>query len=74
MDFPIKNDSDHELELGLEPEGDSIPLAPGDRCVLRFIDATDLAALDLDVEYRGRFISVSAMASKEVFVNGKQVR
>ena len=75
MYLPIKNDSDHEIQIGLEPEGDSIQLSPGDKLVIRFlVEEGDAEVGDLDIEYRVRFISVASMTSKEVFLNGVQIR
>lgn len=74
MDLPFRNNSDHEIQLGLEPEGDSIPLGPGDRCIVRLTEADDLVSLELDFEYCGDLFSITAMSSKVVFLNGEQIR
>lgn len=75
MDLPIFNDSAHDLQLGLEPEGDCITLSPGDRCVIRFIAEPGVFGIvDLDITYRDRDISVCGMVPKEVFLDGKKIR
>lgn len=59
MDLPIKNESDHKIELLLEPEGDSSEMMPGDRCLIRLAHVSDPVSLDLHIEYQGQAISVS---------------
>ena len=72
---PVRNDTDREILIGLEPEGDTIPLAPGETCLIQTAeDAADWDALDFHIEYSEGLVSISLMCEKLVFVNGRRVR
>ena len=73
--IPVRNTSDAEVLVGLEPEGDTLPLMPGETCTIEAItEIQDLARLDFQIEYSNGLISVCLMCTKTAFVDGRKVR
>lgn len=68
----VYNRTEALLTVSLEPEGDCIELEPGKKCEIRLSehDATD----ELEIEHGNGVIAVHFAATKEVFVDGQQVR
>jgi hypothetical protein len=64
MEISIVNKTKKEMFLGLEPEGDAIPLAPGQILVIKANGArSDLVEVDIEEEV----LSICVMCEKEVW-------
>jgi hypothetical protein len=73
MMVPIVNRTRNEVLLGFEPEGDTLPLAPGQQVIVKTNDKDDNAAqLELDIE-EGLFV-ISMMCKKEVWCGDVRLR
>jgi hypothetical protein len=66
MMIPIVNRTDKEVVLGLEPEGDNLPLAPGKTVIVKAVGpGADNPQLEIDIE--AGLLSISMMCRKEVW-------
>ena len=73
MMVPILNKSDKEVLLELEPEGDTLPLAPGRTVVVKAIGrGSETPQLELDVGEG--FLAISMMCQKEVWCGDVRLR
>jgi hypothetical protein len=71
--IPVFNRGPAELEIGLEPEGDCIPLEVGGSLEIRYaIEGQNEPTVELEME--GQLLSIHCMATKEVWRNGQRVR
>jgi hypothetical protein len=73
MQVPIVNNTNREVLLGLEPEGDTLPLGPGQKVVIK---ATGRGADDpqLEIDIDDDLFTISMMCSKEVWSDGVRIR
>lgn len=73
MRVPIANCSQREILLGLEPEGDTIPLAPGQTVVVIAVGrGSDAPQLEFDID--DDLVSISMMCRKEVWCGSVRLR
>ena|SRR5687768_14638824 len=73
MEIPIVNRTEHEIMLGLEPEGDTIPLAPGQTVIVKTVGTgSEAPGIELDIEEG--LVSISIMCEKEVWSGGMRLR
>jgi hypothetical protein len=73
LKLPIANRTDHEILLGLEPEGDTIPLAPGQVVVVKATGpGSEAPSLEIDIE--DGLVSISMMCDKEVWLGDTRLR
>ena len=73
MEIPIVNKTERELLLGLEPEGDTVPLAPGQTVIVKTVGkGSEAPGIELDIE--DGLVSISMMCEKEVWSGGIRLR
>ncbi|HKO48080.1 MAG TPA: hypothetical protein VJV79_10170 [Polyangiaceae bacterium] len=73
MRIPIVNRSGREMLLGLEPEGDTVPLAPGQTVVVKATgNGSESPEIQIDIEEG--LVSISIMCDKEVWSGDVRVR
>jgi hypothetical protein len=73
MEIPIVNRTQREILLGIEPEGDTVPLAPGQTVVVRTVGKdSESPGIELDIE--DGLVSISMMCEKEVWSGGVRLR
>jgi hypothetical protein len=73
MMVPILNKSGKEVLLVLEPEGDTVPLAPGQTVVVKATGEGSQAA-HLEVDIGEGFLAISMMCQKEVWCGDVRLR
>jgi hypothetical protein len=71
---PIVNRGPHELQVGLEPEGDCLTLSAGESLEIRYSTEDKLDELVVELELEGQLLSVHCMSIKEVWKNGGRIR
>jgi hypothetical protein len=74
MRVPVANRTRREILLGLEPEGDTLPVAPGQVVVVKAVgEGSDTAELEIDIDEDG-LITISMMCAKEVWCGNARLR
>jgi hypothetical protein len=66
MKFPVANRTSRELLLGLEPEGDTVPIAPGQTLLVK-AKGEGSEEPDLQIDIEDGLVSISMMCEKEVW-------
>lgn len=73
MRIPIANRTQREVMLGLEPEGDTVPIPPGHVLVVKAKGRENgLPEIQFDIE--DGLVSISIMCEKEVWLGDKRLR
>ena len=73
--IPIHNRGNSPVQVGLEPEGDCIPLQPGGECEVHFDPAdAPTGTPELEIEIEGSLISLYTAGRKQVFQSGQRIR
>lgn len=71
--IPISNRGPSSFDIGLEPEGDCIPLGPGERLEIRYSPERK-SEHTIELEIEGNLLSIHCMATKEIWRDGQRVR
>lgn len=72
MEIPIANRTKNAILLGLEPEGDTLPMAPGQIVVVKAVGVgCDAPRVEFDIE---ELVSICMMCEKEVWSKGVRLR
>lgn len=73
MEIPIANRTKKEILLGLEPEGDTLPMAPGQTVIVKAVGkGSDAPRVEFDIGEE--LVSISMMCEKEVWSQGVRLR
>ena len=73
MQIPITNALAKDLVLGLEPEGDTVVLSPGQSVVIRSADALR-GEIEIGFEIQEDLVLITAMCRKEVWSGEQRLR
>ncbi len=72
--FTVTNQSDREMNLMLEPEGDVIQVPCGKACQIK-AESTPKAEVDCEIESASNGdLTLYLSVTKEVYVDGERVR
>lgn len=73
MMIPIVNNTAREMLLALEPEGDTLPLAPGQKVIVKAI-GKGAEAPQLELDIGEGLLAISMMCTKEVWCGDVRLR
>jgi hypothetical protein len=73
MNVPVVNRTEREILIGLEPEGDTLPLAPGQTLVIKATGERSIAP-EIEIDIEEGLLTVSIMCDKEVWSGDIRLR
>jgi hypothetical protein len=73
MMVPVANRTRSEILLGLEPEGDTVPVGPGQTVLIK-ATGRGSEAPQLEIDIGEGLVSISMMCAKEVWCGDVRLR